>query len=76
MFLEKIDWDNPRFKKWNLKNLGRLNDAQQAAFFEDDASLPTHTFASLLLISRKKKKTNFCSHFHRISISPISVNRS
>lgn len=38
MFLEKIDWDNPRFGRWNLRNLAPLNKAQQDAFFEDDVS--------------------------------------
>lgn len=40
MFLNKIDWNNPRFKKWHLSNLGPLNEAQKNAFFEDDASIP------------------------------------
>lgn len=44
MFVKKINWNNPRYKKWNLKNLGPLNDAQRAAFFEDDASLHYNIF--------------------------------
>lgn len=38
MFLEKIDWKNPRFSKWNLQRLGQLNEAQRDAFFADDVS--------------------------------------
>lgn len=38
MFLDKVDWENPRFAKWNLSNLGEKNDAQLDAFFDDDVS--------------------------------------
>lgn len=46
MFMKKIDWDDARFKKWNLTNLGPLNEAQQAAFFDEDAS---YIYISLIL---------------------------
>lgn len=38
MFLDKIDWNDPRFSKWNLKKLGPMNQAQLDAFFDDDVS--------------------------------------
>lgn len=38
MFVEKIDWDNPRYSRWNLSKLGKLNQDQLDAFFEDDVS--------------------------------------
>ncbi|XP_031618059.1 putative uncharacterized protein DDB_G0267716 [Contarinia nasturtii] len=36
MFMEIIDWENPRFSQWHLENLGKLNQAQSDAFLDDD----------------------------------------
>lgn len=36
MFAAKIDWKDPRFAKWNLSNLGELNQAQLDSFLDDD----------------------------------------
>lgn len=36
MFLEKTNWNDPEFKPWNLSNLGKLNQAQLNAFYDDD----------------------------------------
>lgn len=38
MFVEKIDWMHPQFKRWNINNLGPLNEAQRNAFYDDDVS--------------------------------------
>lgn len=36
LFMKQINWDDPRFAPWNIKNLGELNEAQQNAFLDDD----------------------------------------
>lgn len=38
LFVEEIDWTDPRFRPWNIKNLGELNDAQLDALMDDDVS--------------------------------------
>ncbi|XP_055324028.1 uncharacterized protein LOC129578853 [Sitodiplosis mosellana] len=54
MFLEHIDWKNPRFSRWNLSKLGKLNQAQLDAFFEDDATdFPDFTETELRYLCEK-----------------------
>lgn len=42
LFVEEIDWNDPRFAPWNIENLGKLNDAQLDAFMDDDVSTYTN----------------------------------
>lgn len=40
--MEEIDFDDPRFAPWNIQNLGEFNDAQLAAFLDDDVCTYTN----------------------------------
>lgn len=50
MFMDEIDWNDPKFARWHLGNLSPLTKAQREAVWEDDVRLIIFPFAS------KKKK--------------------
>lgn len=77
MFVKELDWNDPRFEKWNLDHLGPLNKAQQAAFFEDDASYSFHT-QKIILCSEQIRNCFFLQFFirYRTLIFPILARRN
>lgn len=46
LFLKEIDWSNPRFVKWDLSQIEKLNDEQRDALTNADYVIKYVNFCS------------------------------